>query len=292
MKKFLVVMLAVAMIFAFATTSMAADTQIKEFSDIADQSQAAKNAIMKLAVLGVLEGNDGIGGPFRPGDTLTRAEFAKIVCFLTGNSKLATSLESVGSQFTDVTTGNWYTGWVNAAAASGYFIGDPAGTFRPNANITMNEVATVALRCAGYNDALPGVWPAKYVTKANNIGLLDDVDFVGSVAATRADAAIICDATLGINMVAHIKNEVAYGLGLYAGEVDPDGFTEIYYISNEEDHTKKTADTILHKAFKCFESTLVFAVGKLEDTKLTDKDFEDLTAEEKEEKIKFRRFSS
>ena len=263
MKKFLVVMLAVAMIFAFASTAMAADEPMKEFTDIADQPQAAINAIMKLAVLGVLEGNEGVGGPFRPADTLTRAEFAKIVCYLTDNVKQAESLESVGSKFTDVTTGNWYTGWVNAAAQSGYFIGDPGGTFRPNANITMNEVVTVALRCAGYSDKLGSstgntVWPGNYVNKAIAVGLLDNVTFVGSTAATRADAAIICDATLDINMVVHITQEIAYALALVQGTVDPDGFSEIYYYTNETDKELTVFETILHKAFTCTNPRVVF----------------------------------
>ena len=268
MKKFLVVMLACAMIFAFASVASAAiPPQIAEFTDIADQSQAAKNAIMKLAVLGVLEGNEGVGGSFRPADTLTRAEFAKIVCYLTGNVKQAESLEGVGSKFTDVTTGNWYTGWVNAAAQSGYFIGDPGGTFRPNANITMNEVITVALRCAGYSDRLGSAtgnttWPANYVNKAIAVEMLDDVTFVGSAAATRADAAIICNAALGLNMVVHISQEIAYALALVSGEVDPDGFSEIFYYTNETEKIDKVFETILHKAFKCFSRPFYFYVDE------------------------------
>ena len=276
MKKFLVVMLAIAMIFTFASTALAADEQLKDFTDIADQTQAAKDAIMKLAVLGVLEGNEGIGGPYRPTENLTRAEFAKIVCYLTDNVKLANSLESVGSKFTDVTTGNWYTGWVNAAATSGYFIGDPGGTFRPNANITQNEVITVALRAMGYNDRVGSgsnntIWPGNYVTKAVNIGILDDITLVGSSAATRAEAAIICAEVLLKNMVIHVSQELAFGIALAEGTADIDGFAEVYYMSNEGAGTQassnpqkdaRLAETILHKAFGCRQvSRATFALS-------------------------------
>jgi len=267
MKKFLVVLLACAMILGFAAVSYAADEQIKEFSDIADQSQAAKTAIMKLAVLNVVEGNEGIGGPFRPSENLTRAEFAKIVCYLTGNVKMEESLKNVASKFPDVPVGQWFTGWVNAAAASGYFIGDPSGTFRPNANITMNEVVTVAMRCVGYNDnvaqrrgANKMAWPANYVTKATAVEILDDVTFVGSSPATRADMAIICNAVLTLNMVEYIESDMAFSLALSQGTVDPDGFSEIYYHSNETARENEY-ERILHKAFGCTQPRLIFYVG-------------------------------
>ncbi|MCL1975651.1 MAG: S-layer homology domain-containing protein [Firmicutes bacterium] len=274
MKKFLVVLLACAMIFAFAATAMAADTQMKDFNDIADQPQAVKTSVMKLAILGVLVGNEGIGGAFRPDDNLTRAEFAKIVCYLTDHVKQAEALESTGSRFSDVTSGNWYTGWVNAAAASGYFVGDPGGTFRPNANITQNEVVTVALRAMGYNDKVGSgsnnnIWPANYITKAVNIEILDDVTLVGSKAATRAEAAIICAAVLSKNMVIHVSQELAFGIALAEGTADIDGFAEVYYMSNEGVGTSDTAnykdqrlaETILHKAFGCVEMSTFFDVA-------------------------------
>jgi len=258
MKKFLVVLLACAMIFGFASTAFATDQQMPAFSDIADQSQAAQDAIMRLAVLGVLEGNNGVGGAFRPTDNLTRAEFAKIVCYETGNVTLANGMNNVASKFPDVPAGQWYTGWVNAAAAAGYFVGDTVGNFRPNANITQNEVVTVALRMAGYNDRVGAgnnpnvtpIWPVNYARKAADVGLLDNVTFTGTAPATRADAAIICDAALDINMVVYVTNEYAYATGLAGGTIDPDGFSEMYYRSNE---TNKTQDneTILHKAFNC-----------------------------------------
>ena len=60
MKKFLVVLLAMAMIFAFATTAFAADKAIPDYSDVKADSEFAGD-IYRLTALGVLEGNNTDG---------------------------------------------------------------------------------------------------------------------------------------------------------------------------------------------------------------------------------------
>lgn len=286
MKRFLTMLAACAIILGFASSAWAAG-QIPEFSDIAEQRQSAKNAIMKLAVLGVFEGDEGLGSSFRPDDTLTRAEFAKIVCYLTGNVEVAEGQQNAESEFPDVPTGEWYSDYVNVAAALGYFVGQPDGTFRPDSVITMNEVVTVALRCVGYTDMVGqrGVadslaWPKNYMGKAYALGVFDNVDpVVGSNHATRKQAALICDAALELYMMGYGNTDSVYALSLWWDHniwwFDSDYFTPVYHgitedgldiISYGNNYLTYTLveggnyhiETILCYAFNCHGTTTTF----------------------------------
>lgn len=250
MKKFLVVLVACAMIFAFASTALAAE-QIPEFSDLSDQSQAVVTAVEKLAILGVLEGDAGLDGPYRPTENVTRGEFAKIVCYLAAVQKNATSLQSVQSKFPDVSTQEWFNGWVNGATSAGFFMGDDHGNFRPYDNVTMAEVATVVLRIVGYDEHLPGDWPANYGNKAASVGVLDDVEFSAYAPATRADVAVLCEAVLDLNMVVYVGGSDISAWLIGQGEADKDGYAEQSYISNEHTGEVRFID-ILEKSFDAF----------------------------------------
>jgi hypothetical protein len=72
--------------------------------------------------------------------------------------------------------------------------GDAEGTFRPNDNISLSEVVTVALRILGYNDAdLQGTWPANYLDKAVSIGLLTDKTGPYQACSRVRAAALMAD---------------------------------------------------------------------------------------------------
>ena len=64
MKKFLVVLLALAMVFGLGSVAFAADTQIADYADLAGVPAEQQAAIYRLTALGVLAG-DGVGGDFR-----------------------------------------------------------------------------------------------------------------------------------------------------------------------------------------------------------------------------------
>ncbi len=182
MKKLLVVLLVVAMVFGLATSALA-------YTDTKALNQTQQDAIAKLTALDVVGGYPD--GTFGPENSITRAEFAKIACNLAGVGGAADNLAGTPSRFSDVATGAWYTGWINLATSQGFVNGYPDGTFKPNNNITMQEVVTVLLRIAGYDDNLPGPWPFDYIAQASKLGVTDDVTFLATAKATRGDVAVM-----------------------------------------------------------------------------------------------------
>ncbi len=184
------ILLLVLATFMFTIVGSASAAQ---FSDVSG-SPVQTAAIYKLNALGIIEGYpDGTFGPDR---TISRAEFAKIAVNMAGLQAVASGMANTPSVFKDINTGDWFNGFVNVAAAQGYVKGDPNGTFRPNDQVTQGEAITVMMRLLGYNDNLPGDWPADYIAKAANLEILDDITFVANKAATRAEIACMGSETL------------------------------------------------------------------------------------------------
>lgn len=238
MKKLLVVFLAIAMIFALATTAMAADTRIPDYVDVNADTDYAVD-IYRLTALGVLEGNEGWGKAYRPGEYLTRAEFAKIAMYMFGAEDRESYYAALQSAYGDVYEGFWAEGWINGCADLGLMIGRGNNVFDAQSNVTMQEVATVVLRAVGYDENLPGVWPQKYIDKAAAVTsdgakttLMKYVDFVGAKAATRGEMAALVNYALDLYTVQYVKDDYTVVLGI--SEMDKDGYAYVAWKTNEQ----------------------------------------------------------
>ena len=178
--------------------SIVGSASAAKFSDVSgDPVQTA--AIYKLNALGIIDGYPD--GTFGPDKTISRAEFAKIAVNMAGLQTVASGMGNAASTFKDVNTSDWFNGFVNVAAAQGYVKGDPSGNFRPNDQINQGEVITVLMRLLGYNDNLPGEWPADYIAKASNLEVIKYITFAATKAATRAEVASMGSETLNKYMV-------------------------------------------------------------------------------------------
>lgn len=96
----------------------------------------ADDAIRTLAARGAIEG-DG-NGLFRPNDSITRAEFIKL---LVGMVDLAQ--EGVESRFTDVSPADWYAPAVASAEKAGIINGKADGSFGAHDLITRQDMAVI-----------------------------------------------------------------------------------------------------------------------------------------------------
>ena len=256
MKKTLVVLLALMMVFAFATTAMAADKQYVPYADIADQDVDIQTAIERLTILGALKGYDAEGTKYAPAQLITREEFATIGVRIAGLEDQVALYASMKSAFTDVEEGRWSEGYINAANENGIMIGRGNGIFDPKANVTMQEVTTVLLRAVGYDDRLPGAWPSDYNTKAVNVGITEYVDYIGPKAATRGEVASLVNETLDLWTVQYVEDTTGLGQiiggviqwidGVNIPVVDKDNYMYVIDATNEEGNY---GTTLLNQTF-------------------------------------------
>lgn len=98
----------------------------------------AKDAIETLSAKGIIAGFNGM---FRPNDTLTRGEMAKIIT-------VAANLQEGTGEFNDVAKTDWFYSYVGAAYKAG-LINGYNGNFNPYANVTRQDVAVILYRLFG-----------------------------------------------------------------------------------------------------------------------------------------------
>ena len=188
MKRSLVVILTIAvLLFAFSGFAAASEQTEQEL------------AAQRLLSFGVIEGFPD--GTLRLTQEITRAEFARISVLAQGLGDAATALQGTITQFSDVGTNLWFTGWINVASAHGIIVGYPDGTFRPNNNITYAEAVTMILRTLGYNDNLPGAWPFNYMVKGADLGITTGLVTDAGANAVRGNVFAMLNRALDNSIV-------------------------------------------------------------------------------------------
>ena len=109
------------------------------FADVMDENAWYYDAVYAAYDAGLM---NGVGeGLFAPNATLDRATLATVLYREAGESAAKGT-----ASFTDIAEGQWYTDAVNWTAEQGVVNGYPDGTFRPEAPITRQEMATMLYR--------------------------------------------------------------------------------------------------------------------------------------------------
>ena len=201
LKKTLVLLVVFAMILSTVMPAFAASTDTYGLD--------CEEEVARLQALKVVSGYED--GTFKPENTITRAEMAVILCKMVGIDEVTCNEnKSVPSKFSDVAVNEWYTGYINVAAGKGFLSGFPDGTFRPNDQLTMNQVLTLCVNALGRGEyvATMGAWPANYITEATKLGLLDGVK---TSDANRGNVAIIVWNTLEVPAVWDVDQTVYEG---------------------------------------------------------------------------------
>ena len=168
LKKILALVLAFACAFTmFAGAAFTDQADIKVENEVVDT----------LIELGVINGYTD--GSFKPNDTVTRAEMAKMIYVLrTGNSD-ASAYNNDKTSFTDV-NGHWAAGFIKYCQSVGIIAGQSATKFAPDKTVTAQEAAKMLLVTLGYDAQKAGLvginWASKTNALADENGLLDDVN--------------------------------------------------------------------------------------------------------------------
>ena len=221
----------------------------KALSDISNHW--AKDNILELIKLGIVSGSDD--GNFYPERSITRAEFSKMFAGVIGMNQVSGTIKS----FSDVSMTAWYYDYVMFLCEQGIMSGYTDNTFRPDANITRQEMAAAIYRFldnrgVGMNDDavfsdMSKVSDYAYtaVLRLGGAGIISGSDskFRPLDSLTRAEAATV--------MLRTYKLLLDYA----SKDLLPDGNTDRQSLLVKSDMTRqeargKEADELIEKLLK------------------------------------------
>ena len=186
LKKLTSMLVALMMVVSmFSTVAFAQDIT---FSDVAED-HAFYQAIYNLVNRGVLNGYED--GTFKPDNTITRAEFAKVI--MVSEIGDANIPANTTSKFSD-TGSHWANKYIAAAVNAGIINGYPDGTFKPDNTVTYAEAIKMAVCALGYGpviDTTLNPWYTGYIKQASSIGLTKGAVAVADTGASRGIVAQI-----------------------------------------------------------------------------------------------------
>lgn len=146
-------------------------------------------AAQVLAALGIMTGDPD--GGLRLDDTITRAELITMAVVGSAYKDSVGDTASV-KPYPDVPREEWYASYVEIARDKGLVGGYTDGTFRPQANVTLAETATVVLSLLGYQASdFSGLWPSGQMATFRSLKLDRGVTSSQNDPIVRRDALYI-----------------------------------------------------------------------------------------------------
>ena len=130
----------VSAVFARMATGKKDLAAFTSFKDV-DDSQWFAASVGYMEKRGLISGYKD--GSFKPHQSITRAEFARIL------AAYADLTPTAGTSFTDVKSNHWAKGYIGAVQEAGLMSGVGNGRFAPSAKITRQEVCTALNKALG-----------------------------------------------------------------------------------------------------------------------------------------------
>lgn len=161
--------------------------EMKEEEPVKTEDPALDKAIAVLKKAGFITGYSADSDDFKVEKNVKRSEFASMIVRAKNLEKSAEALKTVPTGFKDVPTNHWANGYIAVAKQQGFVNGYTDGTFRPDRQISYQDMATMLTIALGKNE--PGdVYPAGYIVKAQKLGLFNNVNVPAYTdMATRGD---------------------------------------------------------------------------------------------------------
>ncbi len=204
------------------------------FTDEADINDVNKEAVDTLVALGVIEGY--LDGTFRPDDTVTRAEMAKMIYIIRTGRSDASAYNDDATTFTDIGD-HWARGYIKYCNSLGIIAGHSATRFAPDDTVTTQEAAKMLLVTLGYNAETAGLvgagWGTKTIALADENGLLKDVNCGTTQGMPRQYAAQLIYNTIFAPTVAYRDGEYTNLNALGNGKNDTVGEKYMDLLSHE-----------------------------------------------------------
>lgn len=172
--KIVSLLLAIVMILGIAVPMMAS-AETLSFSDV-PATHNYYEAIMNLVAEGIVNGMGD--GKYEPEGSVTRAQFAKIICYATGVGELKYSAAEK-SIFTDVAPEHWASDNIKTAYDSKIINGMGDGSFAPENPVLYEQAVKMVVCALGYTQIQAerevgggNAYPMGYLSLANKAGIL------------------------------------------------------------------------------------------------------------------------
>jgi len=206
-KKYLSLLIAAVMI--LTSVSVLADGEAAAtaalFPDV-DANSVVGQAVAELVPYGIINGYED--GSFRPDNTITRAEFAKIIVTFLNLQNIDGGV--TGFPDVDTATPHWAQKFIGVAASKGIVNGYNDGTFKPDNPVKISEAVKMIVCALNWGDVAlsrtpaAGPWYAGYVAQAADLGILKNASVSNQEdAAARSLVAVFVsnalDAKVAVN---------------------------------------------------------------------------------------------
>ena len=224
------------------------------FTDQADINDVNAEAVNTLVALGVIDGYED--GSFRPDDTVTRAEMAKMIYTIRTGRSDASAYNDDATSFTDITS-HWARGYIKYCQSMGIIAGKSVTSFDPDNTVTTQEAAKMLLVTLGYDAEKAGLEGASWGQKTNALadenGLLKDVNNGTTQGLPRVYAAQLIYNAVNAATVEY-RDGAYYNKNLigrendtigekYMGLENPKGIlTSVKYDDNDDVYTTVVGD--------------------------------------------------
>lgn len=139
------------------------------------KDEALDKAIEVLKKAGFITGYSADSDDFKVEKNVKRSEFASMIVRAMGLEASAKALATIPTGFKDVPTNHWANGYIAVAKQQGFVNGYTDGTFRPDRQISYQDMATMLTIALGQAE-VGTVYPAGYVVKAQQLGLFNNVN--------------------------------------------------------------------------------------------------------------------
>ena len=149
-------------------------------------------------------------------DTITRAEFSKIVCELYMTAEHTETLPPppagyLANFFDDIPDEHWACKYIDVLLQLGIVSGYGDNKFRPDNEILIEEAIAMLMRITWWSkmaydrERSTSIYPYGYVAVAEESGLTKDIDFTIGEYATREVLSQLANNALGIFLVEQVS---------------------------------------------------------------------------------------
>lgn len=165
--------------------TLAASIIVGSVTAIADGTKYS-DEIDFVTTNGIMDGDEN--GALDLQDTITRAEFMKMLIKAAEGEALDNYTVNTGIRFEDVPEELWSAPYINKAAECGFADGYEDDLFHPDDSITYIQAVKLVLAACGINTKYTD-YPYGYIASAVETGILEGLEFEPDRAITRGETA-------------------------------------------------------------------------------------------------------